>query len=222
MATAISPVRSLARSFVFCYLAPKFKRKHSNRPLNSPGTDRFRDRFVANGRAEKLKRETAEPKSVSNHGSRAQTHCRTGNHRTEPAILRMDTERRPRLAGSLQTYTITPEAYSLSGSLFDTTLKWDAFLKARETKQFFLLYVSSRWAHFIPKAAISSGSDLCRIRSIIREKLGSRAHLSAETRYAFDVDLSVGTFVIRPQQTNEARSRLNKIVAKTGNSTAKI
>jgi hypothetical protein len=89
--------------------------------------------------------------------------------------------KRNRSAGSLQTYTITPEAYSLSDSLFDTTLKREAFLKARETKQFFLLYISSRWAHFIPKAAISSGSDLRRIRSIIREKLGSRTHLSAET-----------------------------------------
>jgi hypothetical protein len=31
---------------------------------------------------------------------------------------------------------------------------------------------------------------------------------TAPLRYAFDVDLSVGTFVIRPQQTNSARVEL--------------
>ena len=83
--------------------------------------------------------------------------------------------RNPSVSG-LQTYTITPVGYSIKGSLFDTTLKWDAFLKAIETKEFILLYVSARWAHFIPKAAATT-SDLQAIRTIIHEKLGTKAKL---------------------------------------------
>ena len=89
--------------------------------------------------------------------------------------------RRNRAVGSEQKYVLTPEAYSVSGSLFDTTLKWHAFIKARETRRFFLLYVSSRWAHFIPKAAITSANDMSAIRSLIRQKLGRNAHLFSET-----------------------------------------
>ncbi|MCF7786191.1 MAG: YcxB family protein [Prosthecobacter sp.] len=83
--------------------------------------------------------------------------------------------RNPSISG-VQTYTITSAGYTIKGSLFDTTLKWDAFHKAIETKEFILLYVSTRWAHFIPKAA-TTASDLQAIRTIIREKLGSKAKL---------------------------------------------
>ena len=39
-----------------------------------------------------------------------------------------------------QTWVLTPEQYSVSGALFNTVFKWDAFIKARETQGFFLLY----------------------------------------------------------------------------------
>ena len=68
--------------------------------------------------------------------------------------------RRNRSVGSVQTYSITLNEFAVSGNLFDTKLKWDAFIKARETKRFFLLYISSRGAHFIPKSAVKSISDL--------------------------------------------------------------
>jgi hypothetical protein len=78
--------------------------------------------------------------------------------------------------GGLQTYTIARDGYTVQGSLFDTTLKWEAFLKAIETKEFILLYVSTRWAHFIPKAA-ASPADLATIRTILHEELGGKAKL---------------------------------------------
>jgi len=80
--------------------------------------------------------------------------------------------------GGVTTYTITPDGYSIQGGLFDTTLKWEAFLKAIETKEFILLYVSTRWAHFIPKA-IATSSDLEAIRTILRQKLGPKAQLQS-------------------------------------------
>lgn len=84
--------------------------------------------------------------------------------------------RRNPSVGGLQIYTINQEGYAVQGSLFDTTLKWNAFLKAVETNEFILLYVSTRWAHLIPKAA-ASASELSTIRAILREQLGPKAKL---------------------------------------------
>lgn len=78
--------------------------------------------------------------------------------------------------GSVQTYTISREGYSVQGSLFDSTLKWEAFLKAVETNEFILLYVSTRWAHFVPKTA-ATASELSAIRTILKERLGLKAKL---------------------------------------------
>jgi hypothetical protein len=84
--------------------------------------------------------------------------------------------RRNPSVGGVQTYTITQDGYSVHGSLFDTKLKWDAFFKAIETKEFILLYISTRWAHVIPKAA-ATAADLQTIRTILHEKLGTKAKL---------------------------------------------
>lgn len=86
--------------------------------------------------------------------------------------------RNPSVEG-VQTYTISLDGYTVKGSLFDTTLKWEAFLKAIETKKFILLYVSSRCAYFIPKAAATQ-SELLAVRRIIHEKLGSKAKLQVD------------------------------------------
>jgi YcxB-like protein len=84
--------------------------------------------------------------------------------------------RRSPTAGKVQTYTVTPDGYTVRGSLFDSALKWEAFVKAVETKEFFLFYLSARWAHFIPKATATE-ADLQTIRAILREKLGTKAKL---------------------------------------------
>ena len=86
--------------------------------------------------------------------------------------------RRNSSVGGVQTYIITPDSYTVRGSLFDSTIKWDAFYKAIETKEFIFLYLSTRAAHFIPKAAATE-SDLRAIRTIIQEKLVTKAKLQA-------------------------------------------
>jgi len=96
-------------------------------------------------------------------------------------MLNIYTYRRRNPSVGTQTWELTPERYSVSGSLFNTTLKWGAFINARETKRFFLLYISPRWAHFVPKSAIGSQAELSAIRALIRQKLGAKARLSNET-----------------------------------------
>ena|ERR1043166_3609015 len=80
----------------------------------------------------------------------------------------------------VRTYWITPESYSVTGNRSNVDLKWDAFCKAVETKCFTLLYASSESAHFIPKAAIASGSDLRAVRAMTRGSLGSKTHLEKD------------------------------------------
>ena len=87
--------------------------------------------------------------------------------------------RRNRSVAGVHTYAINPEGYSVRGSVFNTEIKWDVILKAVETKRFILLYVASRWAHFIPKSA-ASPVDLATIRTILYEKLGPKARLQQE------------------------------------------
>jgi hypothetical protein len=80
-----------------------------------------------------------------------------------------------------QTWVLAPECFSVSGNLFNTSLKWDAFTKARETRRFFLLFVSPRSVHFVPKSAIVSRKELFAIRALIQQKLGAKARLGNET-----------------------------------------
>lgn len=86
--------------------------------------------------------------------------------------------RRNPSVGGVQTYTITPDGYTVQGGLFNHSLKWDAFYKATETKEFILLYISMRWAQFIPKAT-ATAADITTIRTILHEKFGTRAKLQA-------------------------------------------
>ena len=84
--------------------------------------------------------------------------------------------RRNPSVGGVQTYTIAQEGYTVQGGLFNNKLKWEAFFKATETKEFFLLYLSTRWAQFIPKAT-ATADELKTIRTILREKFGAKAKL---------------------------------------------
>ena len=57
-----------------------------------------------------------------------------------------------------------------------TSIKWDGFIKAVETTSDFLFYTTSRFFHFIPKAAFASPSEISFVRCMARAKLGEKAH----------------------------------------------
>ena len=77
------------------------------------------------------------------------------------------------------TFTVTEEGYESHGGHFDVRLRWDAMHRVVETRGFFLFYVSSAMAHFIPKACIASPEELQTMRKIIYEAVGDRAKLRA-------------------------------------------
>ena len=77
------------------------------------------------------------------------------------------------------TFTVTSEGIESHGGSFDVRLRWDAIHRVVETKRFFLFYVSSTMAHFIPKDCISSDEELQTIRKIVYEAVCDRAKLQA-------------------------------------------
>jgi len=77
------------------------------------------------------------------------------------------------------TFAVTGEGFESHGGSFEVKLHWDAIHKVVETRHFFLFYVASAIAHFIPKASVGSAEELQTIRTIIHEALGERAKLQA-------------------------------------------
>ena len=77
------------------------------------------------------------------------------------------------------TFAVSSEGFESHGRSFDVRLRWDAIHRVVETEQFFLFYVASAIAHFIPKSCISSPEDLRAIRTIIHDALGEKAELRA-------------------------------------------
>jgi uncharacterized SAM-binding protein YcdF (DUF218 family) len=75
-----------------------------------------------------------------------------------------------------QTYNFSDEGIKLSGGLYNLELKWEAITKAMESKHDFFLYVSKRFAYFLPKTALA-GEYRDQLRTILKSKLGERAKL---------------------------------------------
>jgi hypothetical protein len=87
--------------------------------------------------------------------------------------------RRNRTLEGMQTQSLTPEGFSTSSPTFHSDFKWDAIYKAVETKHFFLLYLSTRAAYYIPKARLTGAADLETLRSVLKTHLDERARLSS-------------------------------------------
>lgn len=87
------------------------------------------------------------------------------------------TRRRNASVQGVLTFTVTSEGFESHGGSFDVKLRWDAIHRVVETRQFFLFYIASAMAHFIPKECVDSPKDLQTIRTIIREALGDKAKL---------------------------------------------
>jgi hypothetical protein len=76
-------------------------------------------------------------------------------------------------------FAITQEAFEAHHEGFDVRLRWDVLQKVVETSGFFLFYVEPMMAHVIPKACLTSPTEIQNIRSIVHEALGRKAKLRA-------------------------------------------
>jgi hypothetical protein len=84
--------------------------------------------------------------------------------------------RRNASIGGVLTFILSPDGFESRGQTFETKLRWDAFHRIIEAKEFFLFYVSSSSALFIPKS-FASPTEIESIRAIVRQFAGAKAKL---------------------------------------------
>jgi len=74
-------------------------------------------------------------------------------------------------------WRLSDEGIRLTGPLSDSELKWEAIIRAKETKRDFFFFTSKSFALFLPKRVIASESQMIDLRHLIGEKLGGKAEL---------------------------------------------
>lgn len=67
------------------------------------------------------------------------------------------------------SYEFKTESFSVTGETFNTTMQWSTFHKAREIKNWFLLYTNKQVAMLIPKIAFASPHEIDIFREMIKK-----------------------------------------------------
>ena len=75
------------------------------------------------------------------------------------------------------TRAVSPEGIQLRCHTTATDLRWEGVLRATETAEFFLFFVSSNCAVQVPKRAIPGRTELGQVRQVVQGALGPKAHL---------------------------------------------
>ena len=82
----------------------------------------------------------------------------------------------PSLRGD-QTYVLTPDQLECANALAHSVMRWDGLTEIAETDEFFLFYFSKKRAYYLPKAVVGGAAEEERLRSFLRDRVGTRAHL---------------------------------------------
>jgi hypothetical protein len=72
------------------------------------------------------------------------------------------------------TYDFQPEGVRVITRAADAFLKWEAFIKSKETPNLFLLFLTKQMCHMVPKRAFASEADIEALRELLREKIVKR------------------------------------------------
>jgi hypothetical protein len=65
---------------------------------------------------------------------------------------------------------------AISGPLYNGEIAWSSMMRANETPEFFLFFISKLQAFFIPKRLLSE-ADTVRVRELVGAGLGNKAEL---------------------------------------------
>ena len=90
-----------------------------------------------------------------------------------PALMALNVwlyRRRNKTALGQFVYEFDTYGVRISGGTFDLKLKWEAIYKVRETEKFFLFFLSSRMAQFLPKRCIAGNERLSHLREFVFSK----------------------------------------------------
>jgi hypothetical protein len=66
------------------------------------------------------------------------------------------------------------EGFGMQTTNSDTTIKWPALIKFRETRNLFLVYPSKRMFYLIPKRAFTDESQVKEFRELLDRKINQR------------------------------------------------
>jgi len=72
------------------------------------------------------------------------------------------------------TYDFQPEGVRVITRAADAFMKWEAFIKSKETPNLFLLFLTKQMCHMVPKRAFASEADVEALRELLREKIVKR------------------------------------------------
>jgi len=68
-------------------------------------------------------------------------------------------------------YSLSDDVISQESAVGRAEVLWTAFVRARETRDLFLLYINKNLAHVIPKRAFSGENELAEFRGLLRRHL---------------------------------------------------
>ncbi len=72
------------------------------------------------------------------------------------------------------TYDFQPEGVHIVTTTSNAFMKWEAFIKSKETPNLFLFFITKQMCHMVPKRAFASEADLESLRVLLNEKIGKR------------------------------------------------
>lgn len=75
-------------------------------------------------------------------------------------------------------YSFSPNGYSVRDMKSSADIDWDTILRAAESKHSFHLFFHSSAFHTIPKRCFKQPNDIARLRTLLKEKLGTKAIVS--------------------------------------------
>jgi hypothetical protein len=80
-------------------------------------------------------------------------------------------------AQSVQVFNFAEDGIRMTGALHNLEIKWDAIVKALESRHDFFLYFAKNSAYFLPKRAFESAEHQSELRGLLKRKLGESAKL---------------------------------------------
>ena len=68
-------------------------------------------------------------------------------------------------------YIFTEDEISIESPLGSAKVKWAAYMRAKETRSFFLLYTAANFANVLPKRSFKNESEIAAFRDLVRQKV---------------------------------------------------
>ena len=87
-----------------------------------------------------------------------------------PLLMTWSSYSNPRTR-EVTSFIISEDGVEIENSVASASLKWEAFMRATETRHFFLVFVAKGLAHAWPKCLFVGDDSLKLVRELLRQKI---------------------------------------------------